>query len=225
MKMLGFDTSTSACTVALLNGDVVSVRHQHAPMQQAHLILPMIQELLDSSSLTVNELDAIAYGCGPGSFTGIRISNSVAQGIGFAIQKPIIPISSLATLAQTAFLEQQWSRLLVAMDARMGKIYWATYTINASGLAELIGNERLSQPEEITSSYHTDLYGIGDGWEAYKDILIGSNLTLKGIDARQLPSAKALLQLATLKYEKGEWITAAQALPVYLSRDPLSTNA
>src|SRR5690349_9145853 len=134
--ILAFDTSTSACTVALQNGDFVSVRHQLAPKQQAQLILPMINELLSSTSLTANELDAIAYGCGPGSFTGIRIASSVAQGIGFAINKPIIPVSSLAALAQTAFLEQQWTRLLVAVDARMGKIYWANYVINPSGIAE-----------------------------------------------------------------------------------------
>ncbi len=222
MKILAFDTSTSACSVALQNGDLVSIRHQIAPMQQAHLILPMIYELLSSCSLAPNELDAIAYGCGPGSFTGIRIASSVAQGIGFAIQKPIIPVSSLATLAQTAFLEQQWTKLLVAMDARMGKMYWASYVINPSGLAELIGDELTVNPAEglaMTAPNHDEpLYGIGNGWEIHKETLVKRlGFRPKAILATQLPQAKALLQLAQVKFEQGEWVAASQAIPVYLA--------
>jgi tRNA threonylcarbamoyladenosine biosynthesis protein TsaB len=216
MKILAFDTSTSACSVALQNGDLVSVLHQIAPMQHAQLILPMIYKLLGSHSLAPNELDAIAYGCGPGSFTGIRIASSVAQGIGFAIKKPIISVSSLATLAQTAYLEQQWTKLSVAMDARMGKMYWATYEINPSGVAELIGNEQLGSPYEVTYTDKTDMCGIGDGWEMYKETLMKRGFRPKAIKATQLPSAKALLQLAKAKFEQGEWVAASQAVPIYL---------
>ena len=124
MKILAIETSSHACSVALLNEDKVKISHIISPMQQAKLILPMIDELLKSSALTLNDLDAIAYGCGPGGFTGVRIAASVAQGLGFAVKLPIIPISSLAVMAEAAFLERQWRKLLVAVDARADQIYW-----------------------------------------------------------------------------------------------------
>ena len=120
MKILAFDTSSNACSVALLNGSAVHSSNKTLPMQQAKLILPMIHTLLDECSVGLEELDAIAFGCGPGSsFTGIRIATSVAQGLGFATQKRLISVSSLAALAQTAYLAHGKERVFVAVDARM----------------------------------------------------------------------------------------------------------
>lgn len=209
MKILAFDTSTSACSVALLNENTVKLSHQMAPMQQAKLILPMIHDLLEKESLTLNDLDTIAYGCGPGSFTGIRIAASVAQGIGFGIKKPIIPVSSLAALAQTAFLQWQWPRCLVAIDARSELIYWALYETNASGCMELKGKEQLSKPEDIKTPDNTIWYGAGDGWGK----LTGK---AKAVNTAALPDAQALLQLAKVKFERGDWVTPFEAIPVYL---------
>src|SRR5579871_1229278 len=107
-KILAFDTSSQVCSVALLNGETITSSYQIAPMQQAKLILPMIQKIIKAANITLDELDAIAYGCGPGSFTGMRVANSVAQGLGFAKHLPLIRISSLAILAQSALEEQKW---------------------------------------------------------------------------------------------------------------------
>src|SRR5690348_12267838 len=129
MKLLALDTSSIACSVALLLDGDVHYLHKIAPMQQAKLILSMIEELLKTHSLKVNHLDAIAYGCGPGSFTGLRIACSVAQAFGLAADKPLIPISSLAALAQATYIEHQEKKVLAAIDARMDQIYWAAYEL------------------------------------------------------------------------------------------------
>ena len=144
MKMLAFDTSAGACSVALLNNESVEISHIVAPMQQAKLLLPHIQNLLNQAGLALKDLDAIAYGQGPGSFTGIRIAASVAQGLGYASGLPIVPVSSLAILAQTAFLEEKWDKCLVAVDARTEQVYWAHYVANNSGLMELKAKYRIN---------------------------------------------------------------------------------
>src|SRR5690606_29845388 len=105
MKLLAIDTSAQACSIALQIDDEVKVWHEVVPMQQAQLILPRINQLLQESNLSLNQLDAVAFGCGPGSFTGVRIATSLAQGLGYALNIPLIPISSLAGLAQAAYAE------------------------------------------------------------------------------------------------------------------------
>jgi tRNA threonylcarbamoyladenosine biosynthesis protein TsaB len=224
LKILAFDTSSSACSVSLQNGHEIKSLHKIAPMQQARLILPAIQELLDSSSLTLNQLDAIAYGCGPGSFTGMRIASSVAQGIGLATKLPIIRISSLAAIAQAAFLERQWTKLLVALDARMEEVYWAVYKLGGHGRVELIGEEQVCDPKKVTmpesgESCEKGLnwYGIGDGWEKYREVLITRlGFQPRIINALQLPTAEAILELAKTKLDQDDWVAAYDAIPTYL---------
>jgi tRNA threonylcarbamoyladenosine biosynthesis protein TsaB len=218
MNILAFDTSTTACTVAIqtTDGNVIE-SHQVAPMQQARLILPVIQDLLKSAGITISQLDAIAYGCGPGSFTGIRIASSVAQGIAFAANIPVVQISSLAALAQTAYTENQLNKILVAVDARMDEIYWASYVVNSHGLVDLIGQEQLCQPQAIALPEGSEWNGVGDGWLKYEDILVTTlGFKPERIDTTTLPTAKSLLQLAKIKLNQGECLAAAAALPVYL---------
>lgn len=231
MNILAFETSSFACSVALQNGDHVELRHEVVPMQQAQRILSTIKEVLDVCSLTVNDLDAVAYGNGPGSFTGIRIANTVAQGLGFAANLPLIQISSLAALAQTAFIEQQKTHLLVSLDARMDQVYWAQYQIDQSdsgsrasarddGLAELIGKERLCVPGEVKIekiAVDTKWFAVGDGWEKYGTELIESlGFQPEMLTSPLFPTAEAVLQLAIPKLNKKEWVEASAAIPAYL---------
>lgn len=222
VKLLAFDTSSSACSVALMDtakdsNNQVTFLHKIMPMQQGRLILPMIQALLGASKLSLSDLDAIAYGCGPGSFTGIRIASSVAQGIGFSVKKcQVIPISSLAAIAQTAYVEQQWEYLLTALDARMGQVYWASYIVNQQGTVELRDKESIYLPKEVPPPDLTKKwYGVGDGWATYGDIL-NNHLGLKAMNTAQVPTATAILQLAKVKYEQREWVRPSHAVPVYL---------
>jgi tRNA threonylcarbamoyladenosine biosynthesis protein TsaB len=220
MKILAFDTSSTACSLALQIDNEVKCLDQNAPMQQAKLILPLIQGLLAQSSLSLNELDAIAYGCGPGSFTGIRIANSVAQGIGFAAQKPIIQISSLAALAQTAYQEKKCSKVLAALDARMQQVYWGVYEFNQNdGIMDCLGEEKLCYASEVSlpDKIDQDWQGVGDAWANYTDNFIARlGLRPREIHASLLPNAQAILALAKVKFEKSQWISSADALPSYL---------
>lgn len=217
MNILTLDTSSTACSLALQKGKELKTLHTIAPMQQAKLILPMIHELLESFALTPEDLDLIAYGGGPGSFTGIRIANSVAQGFGLGAQKPIIRISSLAALAQAAFLEYGHNEVLVAVDARMEQIYWASYKVMARGYMELVDQELLCAPEDITIPTGKNWCGVGDGWEKYQESL-ASKLDFKPypIHIQPLPTAHAILQLAKIEFELGRQFTVSDAVPVYL---------
>lgn len=220
MRILAFDTSSAACSIGLLNGEEANVQHRIEPRKQAQQILPMIRDLLNLHSLSFNQLDAVAYGCGPGSFTGIRIASSVAQAIGFASDLPIIRLSSLAVLAQAAYMEHGWTNLLTSIDARMGQIYWASYQTNQQGLVELVGHEDVYHPENIennTGVLTSDWSGVGDGWDKYEEKLIKHlGFRPKAINSAQLPNAGALLRLARIKFEHKEWLNPTQALPIYL---------
>src|SRR5262249_45450385 len=161
------DTSSAACSVALLQGGRVFSQYQLAPMQHTKIILKMIKTVMAEANLSLRELDAITYTVGPGSFTGIRIGSCVAQGIAFVHQLPIIGISSLQALAQTAFLKQGYRHSLICVDARMDQVYWANYQINAQGLAELSGQEQFCKPENIIfecPDKNLEWVGLGDGF-------------------------------------------------------------
>lgn len=219
-NILAIDTSGVACSVALFIGaDFASGRmidsHKIAPKQQANLILPLITELLSAQSLTFNELDAIAYGAGPGSFTGLRLASSVAQAIGFAANIPIIAVSSLAAFAQSVYLLHGWSRVLVALDGRKDQLYWAAYQLGEGGHMALSGaSERLISPEEAQIEDGGEWYGAGDAWEIYRDKMGMAPVEISPVQA---PLAKAILALALQKLDKKCWISPSDALPVYLN--------
>ena len=226
VKILAFDTSSITCSVALLDtdnqeGEKVLSLNKSLPMQKGKFILPLIQELLEQNNLSLKKLDAVAYGCGPGSFTGIRIANSVAQGMGFAVKLPIIKVSSMAAIAQAAFMEKGVNKCLVALDARMNQIYWAAYQVSTDECVDLIGREQVCEINLIETKNDlnmTEWCGVADGWEKYGIELcekLGGSPNL--IYATQLPTAEAVLALAKRKFERKEWVTAANAVPEYLN--------
>jgi len=223
VRLLAFDTSASACSIALLDTtkpsshDIVTI-HQIMPRQQAHFILPLINELLKKQGTAITDLDGIAFGCGPGSFTGIRIAASVAQGLAFVARCPVMPVSSLAALAQTAYQLQGWPAVLAAVDARMNEIYWGAYRVNSStGLMTLVGTEGVYSPEKISIFSKEDWYGAGDGWGIYRE-KIEKQCGFKLIHAQTdlLPKAEAILSLARAKFEQKDWVNAFDAVPIYL---------
>lgn len=216
MKLLAIETSSAACSVALLIDDELKSIHEISPKQQAQNILPMIEKILLSKNISLNQLDALAFGCGPGSFTGVRIAASVIQGLAFATQIPVISISSLAALAQAAYQELGWRRLLAAVDARIQEVYWGAYEVNDNGLVVLAGEERVSHPEEISQQNGQDWSGVGNAWEIYLKQIPYHPLQ---IDAARLPTAEAVALLAKPKYVAGDFIDISQALPVYLRND------
>lgn len=213
MKLLAIDTSSEACSVALLIDSEVKVLHELASMQQAQRILPMIDELMSDSNVALNQLDALAFGCGPGSFTGVRIATSVMQGIGYAMNLPLIPISSLAALAQAAYDDLGWKKLWVAIDARIQEVYCGAYQVNSDGLVELVGKEVVCPPQDMPEPPFEHWQGVGNAWDVYRDQI---KFKPKEVDASRLPVAAGILPLAKAKFENRQWVGAAEALPTYL---------
>lgn len=215
MKLLAFDTATTACALALLDDGRLHCIDRVEPMQQSKLILPLIEELLQQAKLSLASLDAVAFGAGPGSFTGMRIAASVVQGLSLAADLPIIKLSTLAAMAQAVWLEKQWQKVLVVVDARMGQVYWGAYEVNAEGDMELVGQEHVSAPNEVISPFHAEWFGIGDGWIAYQAILATKGAPL-AIHPQQLPTGQALAILAKRQYLRGEFVNIDEAHPSYL---------
>jgi len=221
MKILALDTSSTACSVALLVDDKISFLHRILPLQQAQSILPMLEELLFMNKITLNQLNAISFGCGPGSFTGVRIATSVTQGLAYALQLPVIPISSLAALAQAAYQDLGWRKLLVGVDARIQEVYWGAYVVNDQGLVVLMGEEIVCPPEQVSLPKDKDWYGAGNAWQVYADQIAYAPLEM---DVTRLPMAVGILELAKVNYAKKEWVTAKEALPVYLRDSVVKKN-
>ena len=138
--LLALDTATEACSVALLHDGKVTSHYEVIPRLHAQKLLPMIQQLLADAGTTLQAVDAIAFGRGPGAFTGVRIAIGVVQGLAFALDRPVLPVSNLAVLAQRAYREQGVSQVAAAIDARMDEVYWGCYRETA-GEMRLVGNE------------------------------------------------------------------------------------
>jgi tRNA threonylcarbamoyladenosine biosynthesis protein TsaB len=218
MKILALDTSHSACSLALLTDDGIQTSHHVAPMQQAQLVLPLLEELLLANKIKLNDLDALAFGRGPGSFTGVRIAASVMQGLAFATDLPLISISSLAATAQAAFNDLGWKKLMVGTDARIQEVYWGVYAVNANGLVEEIGSEVVCAPNLINAPDGNDWYAIGNAWLEYKEAML-QRLSFEpvAIDTSRMPMASAVAELAKDKFNKKEWSKSiADSVPIYL---------
>ncbi len=217
MRILAIDTATEACSAALLVDETIHARYELAPQQHARLILPMMEALLVESGCTLAQLDGLAFGRGPGSFTGVRIAASVIQGLAFATDLPVVGISTLAALAQQVVDEHQASAVLTAFDARMEQVYWGAYWRQESGLVQLQGEEQVCDPHEVPMPEGRDWVAAGSGWSAYGDVLarqVGMELVAHYPQA--MPHARGILRLAQAAFMRGEGVAAEQAQPVYL---------
>jgi tRNA threonylcarbamoyladenosine biosynthesis protein TsaB len=163
MKLLALDTATEACSAAVWIDGAVLERYELAPRRHAALILPMLQAVLAEAGLSMKQLDAIAVGRGPGAFTGVRIAIGIAQGIAFAADLPVAPISTLAALALGTAREFGHSHIAAALDARMGEVYWGTYAATGDTV-ELLGEERLLPQPPWSLRPPGDWFGTGSGW-------------------------------------------------------------
>ncbi len=215
MKLLAIETATESCSAALLVDDAVTELSEIAPRQHTRLILPMVDSLLQQAGLTIEELDAIAYGQGPGAFTGVRIALGVVQGLAFAHSLPVIPISSLAALAQQIATEH--SNIAVAIDARMQEIYWGLFQRGEHGLMQPVGEEIVCAPDQIQVPAGSSWYGVGSGWNTYADVLSSqAGDKLIDFDGSRFPLASDVLTQARQRYETDSAISVLDAAPVYL---------
>jgi tRNA threonylcarbamoyladenosine biosynthesis protein TsaB len=228
-NILAIETATEACSAALLAGNDILHKFEHQPQQQARLILPMIDALLAEAGLAPDKLDAVAFGCGPGSFTGLRVAAAVTQGIAVAGDLPVLPVSTLAAIAQGAYRRHGETRVLAAIDARMQEVYWGVYRLNRDGLMELQASEHVLPPAEVPGPHekNADWCGVGSGWLAYAGVL-RTRLTEQGcpvvhVHENVWPEARDVLTLAVPLYAAGKGIDAAHAIPTYL-RDKVAKS-
>lgn len=168
--ILAVETATTACSAAIwLNGNI-KWRFAITPQRHSEIILIFIDELLIEVGIQLQEVDAVAFGCGPGSFMGVRIATSIAQGIAYGIDRPVIPISTLQALAQSAYRKIKSKRIIVGWDARMDSIYWGGYQADEYGIMQAIIRDRLSKPTAIAFSGN-DWIAVGNAWEIYANFL------------------------------------------------------
>ncbi|MFZ1493068.1 MAG: tRNA (adenosine(37)-N6)-threonylcarbamoyltransferase complex dimerization subunit type 1 TsaB [Candidatus Competibacter denitrificans] len=213
MKLLALDTSTDACTTALWVDGAVLERYELAPRRHAALVLPMIEALLAEAGLALSQIDAVAFGRGPGAFTGVRVAAGIAQGLAFAADLPAVPISTLAALALGGGRETGHRYLATALDARMGEVYWATYQVIGE-TAHLVGAERVCPPDLATAEAD-EWFGVGSGWSLYAT-LFSQHMAVSGWLAERWPRAGDIARLAADPNRRSEWVAAEAALPVYL---------
>ncbi|THJ39849.1 tRNA (adenosine(37)-N6)-threonylcarbamoyltransferase complex dimerization subunit type 1 TsaB [Aeromonas veronii] len=217
MKILAVDTATEACSAALLVGDKLFSRWEEAPRDHTRKILPMVQAVLEDAGISLSDLDAIAFGRGPGSFTGVRIGISVAQGLAFGAGVPLIGISTLAAMAQGAYRLDGAQQVLTAIDARMNEVYFGRYEL-IDGRMQLVGDEVVSEPAalvDVRGKLAGPVTCVGTGFETYGETLSGLADEL-AVSQVRFPAAEDMLPLARAAWLAGEAVPVDQATPVYL---------
>jgi tRNA threonylcarbamoyladenosine biosynthesis protein TsaB len=215
-SILAIETATEACSAALYHQGKTTSKYQVAPQLHANLILFMCDELLRDANLLPAQLSAIAFGRGPGSFTGVRIATAVAQGIGVAHDLPLIPVSTLQALAQAAYIKHQAINVLAGIDARMQEIYWSTYGI-IDGLMQPVSEEIVAKAERLPVPDDSNWFGAGSAWRSYKSVLLEKyNALLNGTNENLFPSADAIIPIALKYYTEGNMVNAENTVPVYL---------
>ena len=192
MKLLAIDTATEACSVALYLHDKVLQRFCMAFRTHTRVLLPLIDDVLKEADLSLNEIDAFAFGRGPGSFTGTRIACSVIQALSFGLNKPVVPVSTLHALAQGALRTSLATRVFANLDARLASLYWGLFEKGAGGIMQPVSDEHLSLKE--------DIHLPKGEWEAITGY----------------PQAEDIARIAIFEYQAGHAMPAALALPVYL---------
>jgi tRNA threonylcarbamoyladenosine biosynthesis protein TsaB len=219
MKILAFDTSTEYLSVALTTGGQLRSHECLAVQQHSSLLLPSVSQLLAEADLTLRQLDCIAFGAGPGSFTGLRIACSAAQGLAFGADIPVIGISTLLAMAQASGAE----RVIAALDARMGEIYHAAYEKKSDGWHEVVA-PNLCKPDATPPVSGTDWVGVGNAFTAYLSLQTHYAKQLTRIEAEIFPHAQHIITLAQTEFLAGHAVAAEYAGPVYIRNKVAMTH-
>ena len=222
MNILFIDSATEACTAAVWNNGTVLSAFELAPRAHTHRLLPMAEELLSEAGISYNQLNLIAYGRGPGSFTGVRIATACAQGMALGLDIPLLGVSSLATLAQAQSDQARQAGggiVHAALDARMGEIYYGRFLVDETGVVTSLGDERVISPELILSEFAIDSditeseFATGSGFARYPALLTAKPWRNSSPDA--FPDARYAIELAAAT-PASQWQDPADAAPIYL---------
>jgi tRNA threonylcarbamoyladenosine biosynthesis protein TsaB len=222
MRVLAIETATEACSVALSLQGRLLLRHDEAGRGQSARVLLLVDAVLGEAGIRLRDLDAIAFGQGPGGFTGVRLAVGVAQGLAFGAGLPVLGVSTLQALAQRALgLHAAAGGVLVCSDARMGQVYTGAFRRGSDGLALPDGLERVCDPHavDLGDGAATGWIGAGRGFAAHPSLTARLTARLTAIEAELLPDAAAVAALAIPRIAGGEAVRARDAAPVYLRDD------
>ncbi|MGF1804952.1 tRNA (adenosine(37)-N6)-threonylcarbamoyltransferase complex dimerization subunit type 1 TsaB [Aliivibrio sifiae] len=217
-KILAVDTATENCSVTLIVDGKVYSRRAVAPREHTIKVLPFVDEVLKEAGVRLQDLDALAFGQGPGSFTGVRIGIGIAQGLAFGADLPMVGISTLEAMAQAGYRVHGATQVAAAIDARMGEVYFGMYQRNDDGTWTYNFAETVSAPEGL-AMYLPEQSGewltVGTGWDAYTETLAELPLERKASDVLY-PDAEDMALLAQQKFEQGLALPAEESAPVYV---------
>jgi len=224
VRILALDTATENCSAALLIDGRLSSREALLERDHAARILPMVDELLKEAGIALTELGAIAFGRGPGAFTGVRLAASVAQGLAFGAGVPVVPVSDLRALAQRVMdLDPAATRVLACSDARMREVYWGCFERSPSGIAAALADERVGKPTAVAlpERWHGGAppHAAGSGFAAYPELLRALAGLLDKVHEGLLPRANEIAVVAAAEVAQGRTFPAEEAVPVYLRDD------
>jgi tRNA threonylcarbamoyladenosine biosynthesis protein TsaB len=217
IKLLAIDTTESACSAALLAEGEIRSRSELAVRGHSERILPMMQSLLSEAGYSLSDLDTLAFGRGPGSFTGLRIAAGVIQGTALGADLPVVPVSTLRALAQGACRLYGATQVLSALDARMAEVYWGVYALGDNQLMQPLADELVCAPTCVPAIGKGEWYGAGSGWQAYPQILQEhtSAHLIKVLPDMRI-DAQDIAHLAAADFIAGKSIDPEYAIPVYL---------
>lgn len=233
MKVLGLDTATEACSAALAMDGAVIERYEVLGRGHAERLLPMVQELLAEAGVALAALDAVAFGRGPGGFTGLRIAAGVTQGLAFGAGLPVVPVSDLAALAARAATLRGARWVLPCLDARMAQVYWAAYDCADPASPVPLTPDRVSDPGDLAAALEkwekgdgtlfrtpeegpVPFFGAGHGYSGYPALAGMLGERLAGVDAGLLPHAREVALIGARAAHEGRTVPAEAAVPVYL---------
>jgi tRNA threonylcarbamoyladenosine biosynthesis protein TsaB len=218
MRLLALDTSSLACSVALQDGDAVIWRHEEQAREHTRLLVPMIEDVLAEAGVTAGELDVIVLGNGPGSFIGMRIATSVAQGLAHGAGIRIVPVSSMLAVAAEVMETGSAEAVAVSQDAHMDEVYLGLYAAGCGGLPAVVGSERLHD-QSVISELELDpgrYAAAGYGWQRYPRLLEANRPLLASVVSVAHPSARYLLPTGRVLAESGAAVEPQDVVPAYL---------
>lgn len=223
MNLLAIDTSTQYSAIGLQIGEDRLETLARSERSHSRDILPNIVQLMRQVGANLEDLDAIVFGKGPGSFTGLRITVGVVQGLGFGLQIPVIPVSTLACLAQGEFRDTRASQVLVALSARKQEVYFGAYQLKDK-IPMLLGKECVVDACLVPAPESRGWSGVGDGWVFRQEIEAAIGFSMENINLDVCPKPQDLLDIGVVRMERGETITALEARPEYLREQVARTS-
>ena len=227
--LLAIETSSELASCALLRGDVILSRASSGVRTHSQSILPMVQELLAEAGVTLADVDAIAYGSGPGSFTGVRTACGIAQGLAYGAKLPVVPVVTLDAMALACHQQHGAQHIVTVLDARMGEVYWAQYRFDntdadADACHEVVAPSLCAPGDVAPLPAATPLVACGNGFTAYVEAFAGRDFA-DGALAGVMPHAGQVAQLARIELAFGRGVKAAEAQPLYLRNKIAFTSA